>query len=92
MAGALLPKQVCRTLSLALGVGQIVYLVSGASGHEGGFISLYLSCEPTEEEKERAVDGKYVRTPAFINAVYILTSLCRWVREGLFKFSFELRK
>lgn len=28
------------------------------SGHEGGFVSLYLSCEPTEEEKERAVDGK----------------------------------
>jgi hypothetical protein len=42
------------------------------SGQEGGYVSLYLSCEPTAEEKEQAINGK-------------------WVREGLFKFSFELK-
>ncbi|KAG9040246.1 hypothetical protein FRB95_000175 [Tulasnella sp. JGI-2019a] len=42
------------------------------SGHEGGYVSLYLSCEPTQEEKESSVNGK-------------------WVREGLFKFSFDLK-
>ncbi|KAH9480518.1 hypothetical protein JR316_0007118 [Psilocybe cubensis] len=35
----------------------------------GGFVSLYLSCEPTVEEKEASL----------------------WVREGVYKFSFELR-
>ncbi|KAG8896097.1 hypothetical protein FRC01_012010, partial [Tulasnella sp. 417] len=33
---------------------------------------LYLSCEPTQEEKESAINGK-------------------WVRDGLFKFSFDLK-
>ncbi|KAG8882910.1 dolichyl-P-Man:Man(5)GlcNAc(2)-PP-dolichol alpha-1,3-mannosyltransferase [Tulasnella sp. 331] len=42
------------------------------SGHEGGYVSLYLSCEPTQEEKDSAVNG-------------------RWTREGLFKFSFDLK-
>ncbi|KAG9095204.1 hypothetical protein FRC07_011129 [Ceratobasidium sp. 392] len=47
--------------------------VFGGGGHEGGgFISLYLSCEPTADEKEKAVNGK-------------------WQREGLYKFTFELR-
>ncbi|EKM51633.1 uncharacterized protein PHACADRAFT_101599 [Phanerochaete carnosa HHB-10118-sp] len=38
-----------------------------------GFVSLYLACEPTAEEKDNAVNGK------------------RWVREGVYKFGFELR-
>uniref|UniRef100_A0A8H8CH56 MATH domain-containing protein n=1 Tax=Psilocybe cubensis TaxID=181762 RepID=A0A8H8CH56_PSICU len=38
----------------------------------GGFVSLYLSCEPTVEEKEASLN-------------------LRWVREGVYKFSFELR-
>lgn len=41
-------------------------------GDEDGFISLYLSCEPTAEEKANSVNGK-------------------WVRDGVFKFGFELR-
>ncbi|KAG1745859.1 uncharacterized protein EDB91DRAFT_1236190 [Suillus paluster] len=48
----------------------LFYANSGTEG--GGFVSLYLSCEPTTEEKDNAVDGK-------------------WVREGVYKFSFELR-
>ncbi|KAF9468617.1 hypothetical protein BDZ94DRAFT_1153659 [Collybia nuda] len=41
---------------------------------EGGFVSLYLSCEPTPEEKEMATANSG-----------------RWVREGVYKFSFEIR-
>ncbi|KAH9002814.1 hypothetical protein EDB86DRAFT_2898257 [Lactarius hatsudake] len=37
----------------------------------GGYVSLFLSCEPTQEEKDAAYNG-------------------RWVREGLYRFSFEL--
>ncbi|KAF4617497.1 hypothetical protein D9613_006079 [Agrocybe pediades] len=40
----------------------------------GGFVSLYLSCEPTAEEKELALGDSG-----------------RWVREGVYTFSFELR-
>ncbi|KAI9462177.1 hypothetical protein F5148DRAFT_982826 [Russula earlei] len=43
--------------------------VSGAGS--GGYVSLFLSCEPTQEEKDAAYNG-------------------RWVREGLFRFTFEL--
>ncbi|KAH9999667.1 hypothetical protein BJV74DRAFT_974882 [Russula compacta] len=43
--------------------------VSGASS--SGYVSLFLSCEPTQEEKDAAYNG-------------------RWVREGLFRFTFEL--
>ncbi|KAB5589115.1 hypothetical protein CTheo_7444 [Ceratobasidium theobromae] len=47
--------------------------IFGGGGHEGGgYISLYLSCEPTADEKEKAINGK-------------------WQREGLYKFTFELR-
>ncbi|KAF9505097.1 hypothetical protein BS47DRAFT_1368336 [Hydnum rufescens UP504] len=61
------------TKSIKFGGGRWQVLFYANSGHEGGnFVSLYLSCEPTEEEKERAINGK-------------------WVREGLFKFSFEVR-
>ncbi|KAI0084787.1 hypothetical protein BDY19DRAFT_1077254 [Irpex rosettiformis] len=40
----------------------LFYANSGTVNSEGvGYISLYLSCEPTGEEKETAVDGKWVR-------------------------------
>ncbi|KAI0252186.1 hypothetical protein BJV78DRAFT_1125024 [Lactifluus subvellereus] len=39
--------------------------------NSGGYVSLFLSCEPTQEEKDAAYNG-------------------RWVREGLFRFTFEL--
>ncbi|KAI0045686.1 hypothetical protein FA95DRAFT_1495126 [Auriscalpium vulgare] len=44
---------------------------SGAVTDTSGYISLFLSCEPTAEEKENALNG-------------------RWVRDGLFRFTFEL--
>ncbi|KAG5726868.1 hypothetical protein E4T56_gene1122 [Termitomyces sp. T112] len=46
---------------------------SASSSDGGGYISLYLSCEPTQEERDAAGDeGK-------------------WIREGIYKFSFELK-
>ncbi|KAI9573542.1 hypothetical protein HD554DRAFT_2202227 [Boletus coccyginus] len=61
------------TKSVKFGGGQWQILFYANSGTEsGGFVSLYLSCEPTAAEKDNAIDGK-------------------WVREGVFKFSFELR-
>ncbi|KAI0056539.1 hypothetical protein BV25DRAFT_1864558 [Artomyces pyxidatus] len=44
---------------------------TGSTADSSGYISLFLSCEPTQEEKEGALNG-------------------RWVREGLFRFTFEL--
>ncbi|KAI0263963.1 hypothetical protein BC834DRAFT_924778 [Gloeopeniophorella convolvens] len=41
------------------------------AANSGGHVSLFLSCEPTQEEKDAAING-------------------RWVREGLFRFTFEL--
>ncbi|KAG8793347.1 hypothetical protein FRC12_003002 [Ceratobasidium sp. 428] len=59
--------------SALFGGGRWQVLFYPNSGHEGGgFISLYLSCEPTADEKEKAVNQK-------------------WHREGLYKFTFELR-
>ncbi|KAG8685884.1 hypothetical protein FRC11_009894 [Ceratobasidium sp. 423] len=59
--------------SAVFGGGRWQVLFYPNSGHEGGgFISLYLSCEPTSDEKEKAMNGK-------------------WQREGLYKFTFELR-
>ncbi|KAF8496671.1 hypothetical protein JB92DRAFT_3125987 [Gautieria morchelliformis] len=61
------------TKSIKFGNGRWQCLFYPNSGMDSGtYVSLYLSCEPTFEEKENAVNGK-------------------WVREGLFKFSFELR-
>ncbi|KAF8608499.1 hypothetical protein BDV93DRAFT_200841 [Ceratobasidium sp. AG-I] len=59
--------------SAVFGGGRWQVLFYPNSGHEGGgYISLYLSCEPTADEKEKAVNE-------------------RWQREGLYKFTFELR-
>lgn len=61
------------TKSVRFGHGRWQILFYANSGTEGGgFVSLYLSCEPTAEEKDNAVDGK-------------------WVRDGVYKFNFELR-
>ncbi|KAK2465199.1 hypothetical protein APHAL10511_002553 [Amanita phalloides] len=43
-------------------------------GAEGNYVSLYLACEPTTEEKDAAIADSG-----------------RWVREGVYKFCFELR-
>ncbi|KAG1772339.1 hypothetical protein EDD22DRAFT_860612 [Suillus occidentalis] len=61
------------TKSVRFGHGRWQILFYANSGTEGGgYVSLYLSCEPTAEEKDNAVDGK-------------------WVRDGVYKFNFELR-
>ncbi|KAI6042698.1 hypothetical protein EDC04DRAFT_2966012 [Pisolithus marmoratus] len=61
------------TKSAKFGGGRWQILLYANSGTENGaFVSLYLSCEPTAEEKDKALDGK-------------------WVREGVYKFTFELR-
>ncbi|PVF98434.1 hypothetical protein CPB86DRAFT_784877 [Serendipita vermifera] len=62
-------SRVTRSTRFGGGKWQILFY---ANSGEGNFISLYLNCEPTQEEKDNAVNG-------------------RWIREGLFKFSFELR-
>ncbi|KAG8986701.1 dolichyl-P-Man:Man(5)GlcNAc(2)-PP-dolichol alpha-1,3-mannosyltransferase, partial [Tulasnella sp. 427] len=58
--------------SVRFGGGRWQILLYPNSGHEGGYVSLYLSCEPTQEEKDNAINGK-------------------WTRDGLFKFSFDLK-
>ncbi|KIM89085.1 hypothetical protein PILCRDRAFT_812980 [Piloderma croceum F 1598] len=63
-------SKVTKSVRFSGGRWQILFYAN--SGTEGGFVSLYLSCEPTTEEKDSALDGK-------------------WIREGVFKFSFELR-
>lgn len=61
------------TKSGKFGGGRWQILFYANSGTENGaFVSLYLSCEPNAEEKDKALDGK-------------------WVREGVYKFTFELR-
>ncbi|PPR05354.1 hypothetical protein CVT24_007968 [Panaeolus cyanescens] len=45
-----------------------------SNGTDGGYVSLYLACEPTAEEKELALGNSG-----------------KWTREGVYKFSFELR-
>ncbi|EJT98517.1 hypothetical protein DACRYDRAFT_24540 [Dacryopinax primogenitus] len=66
-------SKVTRSVKFGGGRWQILfYPNSGVTSDGGGYVSLYLSCEPTAEEKAGAINGK-------------------WVREGLYKFSFELR-
>lgn len=62
-------SRVTRSVRFGGGKWQILFY---ANSGDGNFVSLYLNCEPTLEEKEGAPNGK-------------------WVREGQFKFSFELR-
>ncbi|KAL5519976.1 hypothetical protein ACEPAG_1636 [Sanghuangporus baumii] len=48
--------------SVKFGGGRWQILFYPNSGTEGGqFVSLYLSCEPTPEEKDNAIDGRWVR-------------------------------
>ncbi|KAL4261729.1 MATH domain-containing protein [Pleurotus pulmonarius] len=73
-------SKVTKSMKFAGGRWQILFYPNagpskdkeGAEAASGTYISLYLCCEPTVEEKEKALnDGK-------------------WVREGNYKFSFEL--
>ncbi|KAH9925561.1 uncharacterized protein B0H18DRAFT_1008984 [Fomitopsis serialis] len=67
-------SKVTKSIKFGDGRWQILFYPNsgGVSAEGASFISLYLSCEPTAEEKDNAIDGK-------------------WVREGVFKFGFELR-
>ncbi|KDQ62554.1 hypothetical protein JAAARDRAFT_30458 [Jaapia argillacea MUCL 33604] len=69
-------SKVIKSAKFGGGRWQILFYANsgtGSSGVEGGgYVSLYLSCEPTAEEKEASLNGK-------------------WVREGLYTFSFALR-
>ncbi|TFK73606.1 hypothetical protein BDN72DRAFT_834480 [Pluteus cervinus] len=71
-------SKVTRSLKFGGGRWQILFYANAGAPKEGnadgGFVSLYLSCEPTAEEKEVA-----------------LADSGRWVRDGVYKFSFELR-
>ena len=78
------------TKSVRFGGGRWQILFYANSGTEGGYVSLYLSCEPTTEEKDNTLDGKYVPTCYCLYLIHRV-QIIRWVRDGVFKFSFELR-
>ncbi|TFK52200.1 hypothetical protein OE88DRAFT_1657312 [Heliocybe sulcata] len=67
-------SKVTKSAKFGGGRWQILFYANSgtSSGGESGYVSLYLCCEPTQEEKESSSHG-------------------RWVREGRFRFSFELR-
>ncbi|EIM86087.1 uncharacterized protein STEHIDRAFT_147607 [Stereum hirsutum FP-91666 SS1] len=68
-------SKVTKSVKFGGGRWQILFYPNSGTGtvaDGSGYISLFLSCEPTLEEKENAVNG-------------------RWVRDGLFRFTFELR-
>ncbi|KAF8236340.1 hypothetical protein L208DRAFT_1422001 [Tricholoma matsutake] len=72
-------SKVTKSLGFGGGRWQILFYANAGIIKEGstegsGYVSLYLSCEPTTEEKEAAMGDSG-----------------RWVRDGVYKFSFELR-
>ncbi|KAF6757529.1 hypothetical protein DFP72DRAFT_891381 [Ephemerocybe angulata] len=69
-------SKVTRSPRFGDGRWQILFYANAGVQKEGGdgYVSLYLSCEPTAEEKEAA-----------------LSDNGRWLRGGMYKFSFELR-
>ncbi|TFK40638.1 hypothetical protein BDQ12DRAFT_461756 [Crucibulum laeve] len=71
-------SKVTKSAKFGGGKWQILFYSNAGTTKEGstdgGFVSLYLSCEPSAEEKESA-----------------LAESGRWVRDGVYKFSFELR-
>jgi len=72
-------SKVTKSARFGGGRWQILFYVNAGvtkegSSEGGGYVSLYLSCEPTTEEREAA-----------------LGDFGRWVRDGVYKFSFELR-
>ena len=56
--------------------------VTDSGGHDPSYVSLYLSAEPTLEERERGVAG---------STTSIHASNSTWTRDGLYKFCFEVR-
>ena len=48
--------------------------------------------QPTAEEKANSVNGKYVTNAYLMYVDLVLIMRLRWIREGVFKFGFELRK
>ena len=80
------------------------------SGHEGGYVSLYLSCEvitpslrlhpvlncnsvcssPLKRRRKTRSMESEILLPRFVFFFLILCTT-RWLREGLFKFSFDLK-
>lgn len=68
-------SKVTKSVKFGGGQWQILFYANAGTGNANdasSHISLFLSCEPTQEEKDNSLNGK-------------------WVREGLFRFTFELR-
>ncbi|KAF8322257.1 hypothetical protein DL93DRAFT_2072153 [Clavulina sp. PMI_390] len=53
----------CKSINFGGGQWQILFYAN--SGQEGDYVSLYLACQPTEDEQERAVDANWVREGLF---------------------------
>lgn len=91
------PSSLCRITHFSLTA------TTGAraqnSGHEQ-YVSLYLSCEPTEAEKERALSERPDHSTALPSAGSSDVRLGKdsgkekdrmpWKRDGHFKFTFEV--
>ena len=60
MAGLLMPSSHTMMFG-SFRQWQALFYPNSGHGGEDGSISLYLSCEPTDEEKDRAVNGEWVR-------------------------------
>ncbi|OSX60020.1 hypothetical protein POSPLADRAFT_1148932 [Postia placenta MAD-698-R-SB12] len=60
-------SKVTKSMKFGGGRWQILFYANSGTANTDGvaFISLYLSCEPTVEEKDCAVDGKWVREGLF---------------------------
>ena len=57
------------------------------------FVLTFWVYQPTQEEKDAAVNGRYTRPyNDYPLPCYDADQNHRWVREGRFKFTFELRK
>ncbi|KZT28333.1 hypothetical protein NEOLEDRAFT_1129727 [Neolentinus lepideus HHB14362 ss-1] len=62
-----LKSKVTRSAKFGGGRWQILFYANSgtSSAGDGGYVSLYLSCEPTQEEKENASNGKWAREGRF---------------------------
>ncbi|RPD77408.1 hypothetical protein L226DRAFT_532213 [Lentinus tigrinus ALCF2SS1-7] len=60
----------------------LFYANSGSVGQEGQtFVSLYLACEPTAAEKEKAVNGKWIREGMF-NFEFAIRNVAKTMEFG----------